>query len=126
MTTPSHSFRRFAAISIYVLAVGWGVHAAVGYEDSVNGWVISVGLAVASTVWCVTDASARKSSLLWPARIGIFLFWPIGVPAYLVWSRGLRGLLTALLAVGGWLALMFAAFLVSGYLAYGSAWWGRA
>jgi hypothetical protein len=125
MAAPSPGVRRFAAITVYVLAAGWGVYSAVGREDSPARWVISLGLAVACTVWCAADAAARGRSLVWPARIGIFLIWPVGVPIYLVWSRGARGVVTAVLAGVGWLALMFVVFMVSGYMTYGSAWFGR-
>ena len=125
MAIPSPGARRFAAVTVYLLAVGWGVTAAVGREDSPARWLISLGLAVACTVWCAADAAARGRALVWPARIGIFFFWPVGVPVYLVWSRGARGVVTAILAALGWLAVAFAAFMVAGYLAYGSAWFGH-
>jgi hypothetical protein len=125
MAAPSGGFRRFAAVVIYVLGVGWGVQAAVGPDDSPGRWVIGLGLAVASTWWCAADAAARGRDLIWPARIGIFLLWPVAVPVYLVWSRGAPGLLTAGVASVGWLAVAFAAFMVAGYLAYGPAWFGR-
>ncbi len=55
----------------------------------------------------------RGRALVWPVRIGIFVFWPLGVPAYMVWSRGRRGLITAAVAGVGWLVLMFAVSTVS-------------
>jgi len=105
-----------------MLAVGWGVHSAVGRDDSPAEWAISLGLALACTIWCAADATVRGRSLVWPARIGIFLFWPVGVPVYMVWSRGPRGLITAIVVVVGWLALMFAVFTLAGWVAYGPDW----
>ena len=125
MAAPSPGVRRFAVVTVYLLGAGWGVYAATGPENSPARWVISLGLAVACTVWCAADAAARGQALVWPARIGILLVWPVGVPLYLVWSRGARGAATAVLAVLGWLAVMFTAFMVAGYLAYGPAWFGR-
>lgn len=125
MAARFHGLRRFAAITIYMLAAGWGVHGALGREGSPAAWVISLGLALACAVWSGADAAARGLTLVWPARIGILFFWPVAVPVYLIWSRGARGVVTAVLAVVGWLALMFATFLVSGYMAYGAAWFGR-
>jgi hypothetical protein len=122
MAVPSQGVRQLAAVTVYVLAVGWGVHSAVGRADSPTEWVVPIGLALACTVWCASDAAARHLSLVWPARIGILLFWPVGAPAYMVWSRGARGLGKAAVAVVGWLLVMFAAFTLTGYLAYGSAW----
>jgi len=126
MAAPSRGgLRRFAAVTVYVLGIGWGVYSAVGREDSPTQWIISLGLAVACAVWCSTDAAARGQMLVWPARLGILFFWPVGIPLYLLWPRGPRGLVTAVLAGVGWVAVMFAAFMVAGYMAYGSAWFGR-
>ena len=93
--------------------------AAIGPDDSPARWVISLGLSVSCSVWCVADGATRKQVLVWHARIGIFFFWPIGVPIYLVWSRGGRGVVMSAVAVVGWIAVTFAAFMVSGYMAYG-------
>ena len=122
MAAPSRGVRRFAAVTLYVLAAGAGVYSAVGREDSPTRWVLSAGLMVACTVWCAADAAHRGTELVWPARIGIFLFWPIAAPIYLVWSRGV---LRMVLACVGWLAVLFAAFMAAGYAAYGPAWFGR-
>jgi hypothetical protein len=110
---------------VFVLAAGWGVHSAVAQEDSATQWIISVGLAVACAIWCAADASARGLTLVWPARIGIFFFWPVAVPIYLIWSRGVRGVLTAFVAIVAWVIVVIATFTLSGYLAYGPAWFGR-
>ena len=125
MAVPSRGVRRFAAITIYILAIGWGVQAAILSNESRTQLALSFGLAVACSVWCTTDAAVRGWQLVWPARIGIFLICPVGVSVYLIWSRGSRGLVIAALAIIGWLAVMFAGFMTAGALAYGAAWFGR-
>lgn len=125
MAAPSQGVRRFAAVTVYVLGLGWGVTAAIGRDDSPSQLVISFGLAVTCAMWCTADAAARGRALVWPARFGILLFWPVGVPLYLIWSRGMWGLITAGLAASGWMAVAFAAFMTAGYLTYGAAWFGR-
>jgi hypothetical protein len=124
MAVPSAGVRRFAAVTIFVLGIGWGVQSAVGSDGSPARLVILFGLAVACTWWCVADAAARGRGPVWPARIGIFLLSPFAVPVYLVWSRGGRGVVTAALVSAGWLATVFASFMLAGYLAYGRAWFG--
>jgi hypothetical protein len=126
MAAPSASARRSIAIVIYVLAIAWGVQSVIASEQSATPFVVSVALALTCTIWCVADARARGKELIWPARIGVFFFWPFAVPIYLIWSRGLRGVVTALVAGVAWIAIMWAAFLVTGYCVYGSAWFGSA
>ncbi len=125
MKAARRDIRRFAVVSITLMTVGWGVQAAIGRVESSARPIILLGLALACTVWCAADSAARGQTLVWPARIGIFLFGLIGVLIYLVWSRGARGVVTAVLVSIGWIAVTFAAFMLSGYLAYGAAWFGR-
>lgn len=118
MAALSRGIRRSAAVAAYVLAAGWGVLSAIGRDESLVQWANLLGLSVVCTIWCAADATARGRALVWPARIGIFLFWPLGVPVYVVRSRGPRGLITAAVAGLSWLALMFAVFTVSELIAW--------
>jgi hypothetical protein len=121
---PPRNLRRFVAMLIYFLAVGWGIQAAIASEESKAPLVLSFALSVTCTFWCYADARSRGLSLVWPARLAIFFLWPVAVPVYLVWSRGTRGVLTAAVTGAIWIVVAFTAFMAAGYAAYGNAWFG--
>jgi hypothetical protein len=112
MVSRSRTIRHLATVAVFSLAVGFGVDLALGSDNSPTAFLLSLALAVSGTTWCGADATVRGLNLVWPARIGIFLFGGFGVLAYIVWSRWPWGLLTALAVSFAWLFIMYIAYFV--------------
>jgi hypothetical protein len=114
MVTSSRRIRWAAAIEFVLLTLAYGVHISIGPANSMAPLVASL----TCTLWCSADSTVRRQPLVWPARLGIFLFWPYGVPLYLVWSRGFLGIPLALIVALAWFMLMFIAVVASIIIAY--------
>src|SRR5205085_2183410 len=117
----SRGTRRFAGIILFALAIAFGIDMAVYPEGSSHQMLLSVCFSIACLIWCGTDARIRGLNLVWPARIGIFVFGPLGLMAYIVWSRGWRGLLTVLLGTIAWFAIQLTTYASVNYLNHGLA-----
>ena len=120
----ANDHRRQIVVAFYVAAV---IAAA---TDALNNNTLvyflgSLLMATASGGWCLADASWRGKPMTWAAQLLTFLFWPIAVPIYLVASRGWRGLGWALLNSIAFCITSVAAHLVTHYLFWGAAAFGR-
>jgi hypothetical protein len=117
--------RRILGLSLYALALVWGL---INVRYPITGVpYLLFAVAVASTItyWCIVDGHAAGHPILHSFYWLIFFLWPLAVPIYLLWARRLRGLGFALLHAIGLFGVCLLAFLLAGYLIYGNAWFGR-
>src|SRR5271157_2809879 len=117
--------RRILGLSLYALAVVWGLVQFCYPIDQVLYLLFAATFAFTITYWCIVDGRIAGRPILHSFYWLIFFLWPLAVPIYLIWARRLRGLGFALLHAIGLYGVCFLAFHLAGCLIYGNAWFGR-
>ena len=113
--------RLVLVLAMYLLAAGGSVIAILRPEGATR-LLLSIAMCSIMTYWCVVDSRIRGVPIVRSLHWIIFFTWPLAVPIYLTWSRGLRGFGWALLHALGLYAASIAAYLTTGYVCYGQAW----
>ncbi len=112
--TPRNA-KRYCLIGLVVLSVFCGAIDPFMVEDSsierILGRVVGLSIAVLIFLWCHYDSQKRCCRFGLAMRVLIVVTSIVGVPVCLLSTRGLRGMVSI-----AWMALCFAACLLSAYL----------
>ncbi len=116
---PRTRLRLFLVACLYVLAILWGLCAALPSAGNGLHLLLSATIGCVMTGWCVVDSQIRRRPVLRTFYFLIFCFWLLGVPCYLIWSRKWRGLVPLCIHGLGICGLAFGVFyLASANLSY--------
>jgi hypothetical protein len=114
--------RTIMVVCFYLLAVINGAIEASPPKVLAVDVLVALAAATVAAYGCVVDSRIVGRPVLQSLHWVLFVAWPVAVPIYLLYSRRLRGLGILVLHAIGLLLVATVAFHLTGYLAYGSAW----